>query len=142
MPFSLKSWSLLAKCSSNRFSQSSFDPNFLSLRQFCNGEKDGNRLVPGPDYMVGVLKLPNQALRVSSESLQACVAWRYPDGIQYLFCWPILVVFGQSLASNGPVVDSIDLNLVFGHTEVTHNKLFLSNPTKDTVEPSWSLALI
>ncbi|GFW52329.1 hypothetical protein TNCV_3079011 [Trichonephila clavipes] len=52
-----------------------------------------NRLVPGPDYMVDALKLPNQAPRIS--------------------------------ASNGPVVDSRDLNLVFGHTEATPNKLFL-----------------
>ncbi|GFU61932.1 hypothetical protein TNCV_4022191 [Trichonephila clavipes] len=27
-------------------------------------EKDGNRLVPGPDYMMDALKLPNQAPRV------------------------------------------------------------------------------
>ncbi|GFS60458.1 hypothetical protein TNCV_947061 [Trichonephila clavipes] len=80
-------------------------------------EKDGNRLVPDPDYMVDALKLPNQALRVSSESLQKCVAWRCPDGTQHLFCWPILAISGQSLASNGPVVDSRDLNLVFGHAK-------------------------
>ncbi|GFW33236.1 hypothetical protein TNCV_2859141 [Trichonephila clavipes] len=30
-------------------------------------------------------------------------------------------VSGQSLASNGPVVDSRDLNLVFGPTEETHD---------------------
>ncbi|GFY16396.1 hypothetical protein TNCV_2350391 [Trichonephila clavipes] len=53
--------------------------------------------------------------------------------MEHLFCWPIPAVSGQSLASNGPAVDR-DLNLVFGHTEATHNK-FLSSPTKYT-EPS------
>ncbi|GFV22686.1 hypothetical protein TNCV_2078761 [Trichonephila clavipes] len=33
-------------------------------------EKGGNRLVPGPDYMVDALKLPNQVPRGSGESLQ------------------------------------------------------------------------
>ncbi|GFX22226.1 hypothetical protein TNCV_2950721 [Trichonephila clavipes] len=37
-------------------------------------EKGGNRLVQGTDYMVDALKLPNQAPRVSGESLQTCVA--------------------------------------------------------------------
>ncbi|GFX04709.1 hypothetical protein TNCV_1912541 [Trichonephila clavipes] len=45
-------------------------------------------------------------------------------------------------ASNGPIVDSRDLNLVSGHTEATHNKLYLSSPTKYTAEPSWSLVLV
>ncbi|GFS98961.1 hypothetical protein TNCV_3896511 [Trichonephila clavipes] len=85
-------------------------------------EKGGNRLVSGPDLMVDALKLPNQATRVSGESLQTCLAWRCPDGTQYFFCWSILAVSGKSLVSKGPVVDSRDLNLVFGHTEVTHNK--------------------
>ncbi|GFT29648.1 hypothetical protein TNCV_4890801 [Trichonephila clavipes] len=92
--------------------------------------------------MVDALKLPHHASRVSGESLQTWVAWRCPDGTQHLFCWPILAVSGQSLASNGPVVDSRDLNLVFGHMEATHNKLFLSSPTKYTVEPSWPLVLV
>ncbi|GFY18555.1 hypothetical protein TNCV_2397801 [Trichonephila clavipes] len=105
-------------------------------------EKGGNHLVPGPDYMVDVLKLPNQASRVSGESLQTCVAWRCPDGTQHLFCWPILAVSGQSLASNGPIVDSRDLNLIFSHTEAIRNKLLLSSPTKHTVEPSWPLVLV
>ncbi|GFT85866.1 hypothetical protein TNCV_3255201 [Trichonephila clavipes] len=69
-------------------------------------EKGGNRLVPGPDYMVDALKLSNQAPRVSGESLQTCGAWYCPDGMQHLFCWPILTVSSQSLAPNGPVVDS------------------------------------
>ncbi|GFX86240.1 hypothetical protein TNCV_2561221 [Trichonephila clavipes] len=99
-------------------------------------EKGSNRLVPGPDHMVDALKLPNQAPRDFGESLQTCVPWRCPDGTQHLFCWSILIVFGQSLASNGPIVNSRDLNLVFGHTEATHNKLFLSSLTKYTVEPS------
>ncbi|GFU80393.1 hypothetical protein TNCV_3521651 [Trichonephila clavipes] len=48
---------------------------------------------------------------------------------------------GQSLASNGPVVDSRDLNLVFSPTEATHNKLFPYSPTK-YAEPSWMLVLL
>ncbi|GFS74474.1 hypothetical protein TNCV_458261 [Trichonephila clavipes] len=67
-------------------------------------EKGGNRLEPGPDYMVEALKLPKQTLRVFGESLQTCMAWCCPDGTQHLFCWPILAVSGQSLASNSPVL--------------------------------------
>ncbi|GFY24652.1 hypothetical protein TNCV_1016981 [Trichonephila clavipes] len=89
---------------------------------FAKRKKGDNRLVPDPDYMVDASKLPNQAPGVSGESLQTCVAWRCPDGTQRLFCCPILAISGQSLASNGPVVDSRDLNLVFGLTEATHNK--------------------
>ncbi|GFW41499.1 hypothetical protein TNCV_465871 [Trichonephila clavipes] len=87
-------------------------------------EKGGNHLVPGPDYMADALKFPNQAPRVSGESLQTCVAWRCPDGTQHLFCWSILAVSGQSQASNGPIVDSRDLNLLSGHTEATRNNFF------------------
>ncbi|GFW34615.1 hypothetical protein TNCV_952431 [Trichonephila clavipes] len=104
-------------------------------------EKGSNRLKPGPDYMVGALKLPNQAPKVSGESLHKCVACRCPDGTQHLFFWPILAVSDQSITSNDPVVNSRDLNLMFGDTEATHNELFLSNPTKYTVVLSWSLAL-
>ncbi|GFT55534.1 uncharacterized protein TNCV_3320491 [Trichonephila clavipes] len=107
----------------------------LKLGSFTMREKGGNRLVPGPDYMVDALKLLNQAARVSGESLQACVACHCLDGI-HLFCWPILGVSSQSLASNGSVVDSRYLNLVFGPTEATHNKLLLSSSIKYTVEPS------
>ncbi|GFV32055.1 hypothetical protein TNCV_3868891 [Trichonephila clavipes] len=85
-------------------------------------EKDGNRLVPVPDYMVDALKLPNQAPSFSGESIQTCLAWRFSDRTQHFFCWSILAVSGQSLASNGPVVDSRDMILVFGNTEVTRNK--------------------
>ncbi|GFV22650.1 hypothetical protein TNCV_2078401 [Trichonephila clavipes] len=92
---------------------------------FAMREKGGNRLVPSSDYMVDALKLHNQVPRRSGESLQKCMAWRCPDGTQHLFCWPILAISCQSLASNGPVVDSRYLNLVFGHTEAIHNKLFL-----------------
>ncbi|GFY24242.1 hypothetical protein TNCV_1012911 [Trichonephila clavipes] len=99
-------------------------------------EKGGNRLVPGLDYMVDALKLSNQAPRVSGESLQTCVVCRCFDGTQHLFCWSILAVSGQSLASTGSAVDSRELNLVLGPTEATH-KLFLSSPTKYTVESSW-----
>ncbi|GFT40776.1 hypothetical protein TNCV_1583871 [Trichonephila clavipes] len=72
--------------------------------------------------MVNTLKLSNQAPRGSGESLQKYVVWRCPDGTQYFFCCAILAISGQSLASNGPVVDSRDLNLVFGHAEATLNK--------------------
>ncbi|GFV30111.1 hypothetical protein TNCV_4827271 [Trichonephila clavipes] len=106
-------------------------------------EKCSNILMPGPDYMVDALKLPNQAPRVSGESLQMCVAWCCPDDVtQHLFCWTILAISSQSLASNGPVVDIRDLNIVFVHTETTHNKLLLYSPTKYTVELSSLLVLV
>ncbi|GFW51856.1 hypothetical protein TNCV_1187881 [Trichonephila clavipes] len=105
-------------------------------------EKCGNRLVPGQDYMVNALKLHNQTPRGSGESLQKCVAWRCPDGTQHLFCWPIVAISGQSLDSNDPVVDSRYLNLVFGLTEAPYNKLFLSSPTKYTIEPSCPLVRV
>ncbi|GFW66199.1 hypothetical protein TNCV_1710981 [Trichonephila clavipes] len=92
-------------------------------------EKGGNHLVPGLDNMVDAFKFSNQSPRISGESLQTCVTWRCPDGTQHLFCCPILAVSSHSLASNGPVVDSRYLNLVFGPTEATHNKLFLSKYT-------------
>ncbi|GFX80142.1 hypothetical protein TNCV_2107881 [Trichonephila clavipes] len=72
--------------------------------------------------MVDALKLLNQAPRGYGESLQKYMLWRCPDGTQHIFCWPILAISGQSLASNGPVVDSRDLNLVFGHAETFPNK--------------------
>ncbi|GFV60709.1 hypothetical protein TNCV_4180451 [Trichonephila clavipes] len=56
-------------------------------------EKGGNRLVPGPDYIVD------------------------------------------------PVVVIRYLNLVFDPKETTHNKLFLSSPTKYTVDP-WMLVWV
>ncbi|GFT03708.1 hypothetical protein TNCV_1102501, partial [Trichonephila clavipes] len=59
---------------------------------FAIREKGGNRLVPGPDYMVDALKLSNQAPRTSGESIQTYVDWRCPDGTQHLFCWLILAV--------------------------------------------------
>ncbi|GFX36010.1 hypothetical protein TNCV_4215321 [Trichonephila clavipes] len=37
-------------------------------RSFAMREKGGNRLLPGPDFMVDAFKLPNQAPRVSGES--------------------------------------------------------------------------
>ncbi|GFV27337.1 hypothetical protein TNCV_3795321 [Trichonephila clavipes] len=67
--------------------------------------------------MVDALKPPNQARRESGESLQKCVAWRCPDETQHLLSFPTLAISSQSLDSNGPVVDSRDLNLVFGHVE-------------------------
>ncbi|GFS55750.1 hypothetical protein TNCV_4497481 [Trichonephila clavipes] len=104
---------------SDRFSQSSLDPH-LSLRSFAMRVKGGNHLVPGPNYMVGALKLPERAPRVSGKSLQTCKAWFLPDGTPYLFCWPIRAISGQFLASNGPVFDCRDLNLVFGLTFQSH----------------------
>ncbi|GFX26954.1 hypothetical protein TNCV_1841261 [Trichonephila clavipes] len=83
-------------------------------------EKGGNRLAPSPDCMVDAFNFSNQTPRVFGESLQTCVAWRCPDRTQHLFYWPILAVSGQSLASNGPVIDSKCLNLVFDPTEATH----------------------
>ncbi|GFW19539.1 hypothetical protein TNCV_1604311 [Trichonephila clavipes] len=85
-------------------------------------EKGGNRLVTGSDYMLGALKLPNQANRVFDESPETRVVWRYPDETQLLFLRPISTISGQSLAVNGPAVDSRYLNLVFGHTDATYNK--------------------
>ncbi|GFW25597.1 hypothetical protein TNCV_1308581 [Trichonephila clavipes] len=64
-------------------------------RSFAMREKGGNHLVPGPGYMVDALKFPNQASRVSGESLQTVVAWRCLNGTQHLFCWPILAFSGQ-----------------------------------------------
>ncbi|GFW69458.1 uncharacterized protein LOC103524116 [Trichonephila clavipes] len=98
-----------------------FIPISYHSGRFSIREKGGNRLVPGTDYMVDALKLSNQAPKVSGESLQTCVAWRCPDGTQHLFCWPILAVSSQSLASNCPVIDSRDLKLVFGHTEAVQS---------------------
>ncbi|GFV92341.1 hypothetical protein TNCV_3949511 [Trichonephila clavipes] len=57
-----------------------------SLGSFAMREKGGNRLVPGLDCIVDALKLPNQAPRVSGESLLTSVAWRCPDGTLHLFC--------------------------------------------------------
>ncbi|GFX71692.1 hypothetical protein TNCV_4131381 [Trichonephila clavipes] len=63
-----------------------------------------------------------------------------------LSCWntppPLLAISDQSIASNGAVVDSRDLNLVFGNAKATPNKCFLSSPTRYTVEPSWPLVLL
>nr|GFX89595.1 hypothetical protein TNCV_72881 [Trichonephila clavipes] len=67
---------------------------WFNHRSLAMREKCGNRFAPGPNYMVDAIKLLNQAPRV-------------PD---------------QSLASNGPDVDSRDLNFVFGHMEATPNK--------------------
>ncbi|GFW94400.1 hypothetical protein TNCV_1433351 [Trichonephila clavipes] len=49
---------------------------FKRAGSFAMREKCGNRLVPDPNYMVDVLKLPDQAPKGSSESLQKCVAQR------------------------------------------------------------------
>ncbi|GFW98086.1 hypothetical protein TNCV_2491421 [Trichonephila clavipes] len=107
MHLTLKSWPLLAKTSSIMdFHNSLLIPISYQSGSFAMREKSGNRLVPGPDYMMDALKLPNQGPRVFGESLHTCVAWYCPDETQHLFCWPIVAVSGQSLASNGPVVDS------------------------------------
>ncbi|GFX20908.1 hypothetical protein TNCV_79631 [Trichonephila clavipes] len=86
MPLSEKTWPLLAKTSSNQFSQSSLDPFSYHSESFEMREKGDNRCVPGLDYMVDALKFPNQARRGSGESLRKCVAWCCPDGAQHLFC--------------------------------------------------------
>ncbi|GFW31272.1 hypothetical protein TNCV_2578531 [Trichonephila clavipes] len=93
--------------------------NFLLIHSesFATREKGVNHLVPGPDYMMDASKLLNQAPRVSDRCVWLCL-----DGKQHLFCWLIIAVSDQSLASNGPVVDSRDLNLVFGPTVATSNK--------------------
>ncbi|GFS59290.1 transposable element Tcb2 transposase [Trichonephila clavipes] len=57
------------------FNPASFYPSDFSFISFARREKGGNRLVPSPDYMVEALNLPNQAPRVSGESLQTCGAW-------------------------------------------------------------------
>ncbi|GFX21501.1 transposable element Tcb2 transposase [Trichonephila clavipes] len=44
------------------------------IGSFAMREKGGNHLPPGPYSMVDALKLPNQAPRVSGESLQTCVS--------------------------------------------------------------------
>ncbi|GFV84033.1 hypothetical protein TNCV_3036961 [Trichonephila clavipes] len=85
-------------------------------------EKGDNYLVPGPDYVADALKLPNKDPRGYGELLQKYVFWRCPDETQHLFCWPIMAISVQSLASNGPVVDSRDRNLVFDHAEAIPNK--------------------
>ncbi|GFS97096.1 hypothetical protein TNCV_184471 [Trichonephila clavipes] len=80
------------------------------------------RMGSGTDYMVDALKLLSKAPRDYGELLQKYMFWSCPDGTQHLFCWQILAIFGQYIASNGPVVDSRNLNLVIGHAEVTPNK--------------------
>lgn len=49
--------------------------------------------MPGPDYKVNEKEPHNQALGASIASLSICVAWRCPEGTQFLFyClgWPLL----------------------------------------------------
>ncbi|GFW92384.1 hypothetical protein TNCV_4920131 [Trichonephila clavipes] len=105
--------------------------------------KGDNRLVPDSDYMVNELELSNQVSRVSSESLQTCVVWCCPDGTQHLFCWQILAVSCQSLASNSPDVNSRYRNSVFNPTEATHKKIILfQSPLQYTVDSSWMLVLV
>ncbi|GFT48154.1 hypothetical protein NPIL_400571 [Nephila pilipes] len=54
--------------------------------------------------------------------------------------WPF---FGQSLASKSLVVDSRDLNLVFGHMEATHNNdSFLVPPNAQQNLPGRSTGYI
>lgn len=58
-------------------------------------EKDSNRLVQCPNYIVDALNLPNQAPEVSDNSPQTCVALSCPSGIEDVFCWPIAAASGQ-----------------------------------------------
>ncbi|GFU65962.1 transposable element Tcb1 transposase [Trichonephila clavipes] len=69
--------------------QDQIDNLILSMPRRCD-----NRLAPGLDCMMDTLKLPNEASRVSGESLQKCVVWRCSDETQRLFFWPILGVSG------------------------------------------------
>ncbi|GFW92682.1 uncharacterized protein TNCV_519981 [Trichonephila clavipes] len=101
-------------------------------RSFALREKGSNHLVPESDYMVDALKLLNLTSSCSKESLQKCVAWNTTH---------LLANSGQSLDSNGPVVDSRDLNLEFGHAEATPNKLFLFSSIKYPLQLSWQLVL-
>ncbi|GFU69328.1 transposable element Tcb2 transposase [Trichonephila clavipes] len=73
----------------------------------CNARKGGIHLVPGPFYMVDALKFLNQALSVSGESLQTCVAWHCPDGTQHLICWPIMAAPCRSQASKGQFLNGL-----------------------------------
>ncbi|GFU18288.1 hypothetical protein TNCV_3179971 [Trichonephila clavipes] len=76
------------------FSGLSTRPRFEIIKfrkSFEMRDKGGNRLVPGPDYMVDAVKLPSQDPRVSGESLHTCVTRHCPDGMQHVFCWPIRV---------------------------------------------------
>ncbi|GFT67124.1 uncharacterized protein TNCV_782831 [Trichonephila clavipes] len=107
---------------------------------FAMREKEGNRLVPGPAYMVDALNFPNKLPGFLTSQYRH--VWPGVVLMEYNTCWQLLDVSSQSLASNGPVVDNRDLNLVFRHTKVTHNKLFLSSPTKCAVERSWLLVLL
>ncbi|GFV34764.1 hypothetical protein TNCV_1450681 [Trichonephila clavipes] len=76
-------------------------------------KKGDNRLVPGLYYMVDVLKFPNQAPRVSGESLQMCVAWHCPDGTQHLFCWHIRAISGQSDLVSVLRLDTVQSRLLY-----------------------------
>ncbi|GFS57780.1 hypothetical protein NPIL_429781 [Nephila pilipes] len=82
------------KKSSNRFSKSSLEANFLLIRKFCNVRRNlfGTHLVPGPDFVVDASKLPNQASGVSCELLKICMSRRGPDRISPADeFWPGLV---------------------------------------------------
>ncbi|GFV10120.1 hypothetical protein TNCV_3660721 [Trichonephila clavipes] len=48
-------------------------------------EKQSNRSVPGPEYMVEESKLLNQDPVDFGESLWTCIAWRFSDGTQQAF---------------------------------------------------------
>ncbi|GFT49532.1 DUF1758 domain-containing protein [Trichonephila clavipes] len=52
-------------------------------------EKVGNRLVPGPNYMVDALKLPNQAPRGSGESKQNPTKYSVESSRPLVLVWPL-----------------------------------------------------
>ncbi|GFW48601.1 hypothetical protein TNCV_4241821 [Trichonephila clavipes] len=61
------------------------------------GEKGGNRLVPGPDYTVDALKLPNQAPGGSGESLQNPTKYAVEPSWPSVLVWPRFELLHRTL---------------------------------------------
>ncbi|GFT23433.1 hypothetical protein TNCV_2016901 [Trichonephila clavipes] len=62
-------------------------------------EKGDNRLVPGPDYMVDALKLPNHAPRVSGESLQNPAKYTVEPSWPLALFWPPFQLLHRTLTT-------------------------------------------
>ncbi|GFS85640.1 hypothetical protein TNCV_1082851 [Trichonephila clavipes] len=62
-------------------------------------EKGGNRLVPGPDYIVDALKLPNQAPRDSGESLQNPTKYAVEPSWPLVLDWPPFELLHRTLTT-------------------------------------------